>query len=1190
MAGAERHKLRQYLLGQLTEAEAEEVEVGLLTEPDFAEEYDIVVDEVIDDYVAGRLKGEDLKQVEEHFFKSQQRRNKLKFALALKQRKSEMVTIKGHKQKSYRPYLAIAASILLAVGGFSIWRALSSRSEVDKGLAALQSAFRYERPLESRISGFTYAAFISTRGPGDEKFDNNDLSLAELTLRQELKDRPSPAAHYALGKVFLAKKDFDGAIKEFDEAFKGDPNNALLYSDLGAAWLEKGKTDLGKDSGKGMEELGRSGANLTKALEFNPNLLEARFNRALCREYLKFGAQAAEDWREYLRRDATSLWAEEARQKLRFSEEQNKRTSENKEQLVDDFLTAYQARNDAAAWIVVSRSRERKGNLIVERLVDEYLNVMTSGQGEEASKKLEMLSYVGWLEEQRAGDHFTSDLVTFYKTAAPMQRALSLQARIVARSAKDHYYKVEFESALSLFEKAREMFSMAGNECEALFAQSWVGYCNLRIPRVKESLEIFGRLSQTYDRKSYLSLHAQSLYALSDAKLTLNEFSKALDYAERSLKMSEKIEDQVNVVRTRGQVASVLLNLGSHRESLGAALQGLSVAETIPYDPALLWRFYHEAALAYFHSGLPSTAFDCESEAERLADISRNSLLKARSLDRRALFYEQAGDYQTAIALLHQSLGEAEKISGELSRAVTQVHTTLSLGQLYYETGHFSQSVNYYDQTLKLSERLGDLQIYLYRAHKGKLVAFLGLHDDAAAAQELTTVISLFEAYREKIVDESYRNKFFDLGQSTYDIAIDFEVSRRANSEKAFEYAEASRARSLYDLMTNASRGSEASDRLDRSWVGTRPLLLSEVQSQMSDDAQILQYAVLADKVVMWVISKDGVRATDSKISASALGDTILRYRELLLRGQVNESPESTVLAKLLYEQLITPIETRGYLYPDREVCIVPDKSLNFLPFAALLSPASGRYLIENYALVLAPSSSIYVASSQNAKLRARRTSERLLIVGNPRFDQSVFSGLPDLPAADREARQIASLYNSIPLLGAEATLLRVRQELLSADVMHFATHAILDESSPFLSKLLLASERTEGTAAHHSSAGYLQASELYDRKLPRTRLAVLSACQTGIERAYGGEGAIGLARPFLAAGVPLVVASLWPVDSEKTAELMISFHKHRKEGHLSTTKALQRAQIDVIKSLPHGSRSPYTWAPFVPIGGYTQF
>ena len=137
-----------------------------------------------------------------------------------------------------------------------------------------------------------------------------------------------------------------------------------------------------------------------------------------------------------------------------------------------------------------------------------------------------------------------------------------------------------------------------------MFAESWTGYCYLRIPRVKESLTTFEHLSEVFRDKRYLSLYAQSLNALSDAQLSQNEFSKAIDYATRSLKLSVELNDKVNVVRNYGQVVSVQLNVGSYTESLTSVSQGLSFAETSAYDPTLLWHFYHEAALDYDYEGL----------------------------------------------------------------------------------------------------------------------------------------------------------------------------------------------------------------------------------------------------------------------------------------------------------------------------------------------------------------------------------------------------------------------------------------------------------------------------------------------------------------------------------------------------------------------------------------------------------
>ncbi|HZG51406.1 MAG TPA: CHAT domain-containing protein, partial [Pyrinomonadaceae bacterium] len=88
----------------------------------------------------------------------------------------------------------------------------------------------------------------------------------------------------------------------------------------------------------------------------------------------------------------------------------------------------------------------------------------------------------------------------------------------------------------------------------------------------------------------------------------------------------------------------------------------------------------------------------------------------------------------------------------------------------------------------------------------------------------------------------------------------------------------------------------------------------------------------------------------------------------------------------------------------------------------------------------------------------------------------------------------------------------------------------------------------------------------------------------------YRGEGAVGLGRAFISAGVPLVVASLWPVDSESTAELMINFHRYRSRHGLATANALQRAQLDMITSPDGRNRTPFAWASFVTIGGYSSF
>ena len=124
------------------------------------------------------------------------------------------------------------------------------------------------------------------------------------------------------------------------------------------------------------------------------------------------------------------------------------------------------------------------------------------------------------------------------------------------------------------------------------------------------------------------------------------------------------------------------------------------------------------------------------------------------------------------------------------------------------------------------------------------------------------------------------------------------------------------------------------------------------------------------------------------------------------------------------------------------------------------------------------------------------------------------------------------------------------------------------------------------------TQAGALRLDELYQlSSLPslRLRLVVLAACQTRNEDVYAGEGAIGITRPFEAAGVPLIVASLWLVDDKAAADLMIAFHRARKRTGGATVAALREAQLTLSQGGDVYSH-PYYWAAFVVLGGYSAY
>jgi CHAT domain-containing protein/cytochrome c-type biogenesis protein CcmH/NrfG len=1184
MAGAEQHKLRKYLLGLLTAAEEKQVELRLLSDSDFAEEFDIVVDEITDDYIAGKFEGEEREQVKEYFFQSEARRDKLRFAQALKVRKSELGARKN-KKFGFTPYLAIAASLILVAGGFYIWRTISNNSDLNKGLAALQAAYREERPLEARISRFDYAPYSTTRGPGTDRVDQNELQLAELTLRQALKTNPTPALHHGLGKVLLAKKQFDDAIKEFDEALKGDPTNAQLYSDLGVTWFEKGKIDReGKDPGRGTAELGRSLENLSKALELNPDLLEALFNRALSRQHQRLFSQAEADWREYLKRDPSSQWSTEASRNLKLIEEEKLGGATNPQRSLDAFLTAYRTRDDPAAWNIYRRSHSPTGNTITNELIDGLLRDNAEGQ---QSNSLDVLNYAGQLQLNNAKDPYDLNLARFYGSATARVKASVRQARDEFRSGYVLLRSSKSKEAIELFSRSRDAFGTVGNDGEALLAEYAIAHAANNQPDLKQSELILARIIPICIAKNYKWLLSQCLVDRAYLQSSLSNYSEAIDDSNRALGLSKSIKDYNGIMGSFVQLASLHLALNDSEQSLSFVEQGFAEAAKDRTNSMHPWGMYTAAALNFDNLNLCRAAFDFQNEALSLALNSRVPIYISRSYEYLGLTLGKLQQYEEAIRNVRLAYEQGRSLAADRHGQSMMAHASLMLGDLHRSSGNHSQALDAYNESDTLYDGLGFGE-YRYMSHKGKLLTLVGQGNDAGVQQELPIVLKLFEDYREKILEEHQRNVFFDKEQDVYDLAIDFAYVKSSDPKRAFEYSETSRARSLLDLLSSGGLIVEGNGRSDLRVPTklTESLSADTIKELMPDRVQILQYSVLKDKVVVWYISgSDDLIARSTRIDSSELAGEVAATLKAISSADEGEAARN--LGRL-YDVLIKPVE--DLLKQDKLLCIVPDKELSYLPFAALLSNRSGRYLVQDFRITMSPSASVFIHCTLSAKTKEMSKTERLLSVGNPTFNRDAYPQYPSLVAAEREAEGIAALYTSKRVLvNHEATEESVRAELQRSDVVHLAAHYVIDPQSSLSSKLLLAKPGGRHEEAGQNS-GELQAREVCRMDLSRPRLVVLSACQTGIERQFSGEGPTSFARQFLVAGVPLVVASLWPVDdSEATAQLMIAFHRHRRSG-VATADALRRAQEEMISSGDARYRRPLYWASFMTIGGYAEF
>jgi CHAT domain-containing protein len=183
------------------------------------------------------------------------------------------------------------------------------------------------------------------------------------------------------------------------------------------------------------------------------------------------------------------------------------------------------------------------------------------------------------------------------------------------------------------------------------------------------------------------------------------------------------------------------------------------------------------------------------------------------------------------------------------------------------------------------------------------------------------------------------------------------------------------------------------------------------------------------------------------------------------------------------------------------------------------------------------------------------------------------------LPFTRSEADDIVSLAGGAPVLEAvdfEASRPRATSgELSDYRVVHFATHGLLNNQHPELSGLVLSLVRPDG----QPQDGFLRLHDVFNLKLGAD-VVVLSACRTALGRDVRGEGLVGLTRGFWYAGAPRVVASLWDVRDQATAELMRRFYRGLLRDSLRPAAALRAAQLE-MRNDPRWS-APYYWAGFV--------
>ncbi|HEV7703003.1 MAG TPA: CHAT domain-containing protein, partial [Gemmatimonadaceae bacterium] len=472
-----------------------------------------------------------------------------------------------------------------------------------------------------------------------------------------------------------------------------------------------------------------------------------------------------------------------------------------------------------------------------------------------------------------------------------------------------------------------------------------------------------------------------------------------------------------------------------------------------------------------------------------------------------------------------------------------------------------------------------------YLAQGRLAVARLAQHDTADAERWLTTATDELDSWRNGLSDSTLRVLAFQVsdrfgGPELGSASVLAAIAASGHVASAFELAERRRARMLRDALLRARNAKSATSISKTAFaLDASRVTLAAMTNALPAKAALVELVAGhgGQPTTAIVITKRGAFAV-AIAPVDNMRNDIARYLAIV-QGSGSDSAAAARLGQAILGRVLARLPA-GIT----DLIVVPEDALHRVPFAALV--VDGHRVVERFAVHIAPSAAIAL-SLWGA--RPAPGPARMLAFGDARFPMddardppatrahfAAFAsngGLTRLSASATEAREAVQRFpRSLALLGVDASEVNLKKVRLDQyRLVHFATHAEVDERAPGRSAIALASGGGED--------GFVTSADLGSLRLDAD-LVMLSGCSTALGLIVGGEGILGLTGPLLQAGAHSVVATLWPVDDRASAEFVRRFYGFLAKG-MAATDALRLAQLDAMQR----GVAPRDWAAFVLTG-----
>jgi len=713
--------------------------------------------------------------------------------------------------------------------------------------------------------------------------------------------------------------------------------------------------------------------------------------------------------------------------------------------------------------------------------------------------------------------------------------------------------KFNLSAAKSRLAAARAAFDNLASPFEGPAALQ-LAICQLYLAVPGEARSLAEKGLPPADSNGFMSLRGQwhTLIGLLDVFET--RLTSALHHYQSAivdLAATGRAEGEFNA---RVNLADALGDLGEPRDEWRMRFSAHALLPRVT-SPTLVSTELANSALRAFQQGFLGAALDFADVGVAAAESSRipGNVVEARVW--RAQIRIARGSYAGALDDLAVANGKLLAISEPALLDWMRGQVAIAKARALAGSNP-RRSVDRWTDALRRFEKIGD-DVWFAEIYLGRGRAYERAGHDELAGRDFEKGIRHFESSRSESPAGPLAISYFDRARDLFDAMIELQALRRNQPALALDYAERGRARSLRDSLER-----HAVDEAKPSIVETRDVL-----ARIPEDAAVVTFQSVTGGVITWVARRDRLTQSFAPMPAAALDRAAVSVAEDFEPDSARQGHDCS---SGLFDVLIRP--SLPALAGVHRLVIVPDGATAAIPYSALRDRQTGRRLVEDFEIAIAPALSLL---SPRAGPPRRPESTDVVVIGASTPDVSLMPALATLPGAALEVKTVAGLYGNVRLLSGDgATKARVLDAIRSARLVHYAGHAVSNPERPELSHLVLAQD------AAHGESGLLLAREIEALDLSGCELVVLAACETGAGRTSPGEGPLSLARSFLVAGSGAVAVTLWDIGDIPSAFFARSFHELLLAGK-SPPEALRGAQLACLNSQDPHLRDPRVWASF---------